>query len=159
DEERQALVGARCGGDVELRRAVEELLRHHEQISGFLESPPTAVANLADTAREEQAPFAPSLRFLSPPTRPGSLGRVGHYEILEVIGSGGFGVVLKAHDDKLQRVVAIKSLAEALAASVTARKRFVREAQAAAAVRHDNVVGIYAVEDEGPVPFLVMELV
>src|SRR5262249_43896084 len=58
-----------------------------------------------------------------------------------------------------QRVVAVKALAPRLAASPAARQRFVREAQAAAAVRDDNVVAIYAVSDEGPVPYLVMEYI
>jgi len=158
-QERQALLDARCGPDAELRREVDELLAHHGKVSGFLETLPTAVADLADTAREAHATTAPTLSFLLPSQHSGSLGRLGHYEILDIIGSGGFGVVLKAHDEKLQRVVAIKSLAESLAASATARKRFVREAQAAAAVRHDNVVGIFAVEEAGPIPYLVMELV
>ena len=69
------------------------------------------------------------------------------------------GVVLKAFDEKLQRVVAIKVMAEALAASPAARKRFVREAQAAAAVRSDHIVNIYEVEESGSRPYLVMELI
>jgi eukaryotic-like serine/threonine-protein kinase len=157
--ERTAWLDDACRGQTDLRQEVERLLAAHPQVGDFLQSPPTAIANLADTARETQATGTPTLGFLSPSQRPGSLGRLRHYEILEVVGTGGFGVVLKAHDEKLHRVVAIKTLAESLAASATARKRFVREAQAAAAVRHDNVVGIYAVEEEGPVPYLVMELV
>src|SRR5207302_6750815 len=82
-----------------------------------------------------------------------------HYEVLEVVGRGGAGVVLKARDTKLQRIVAIKALAPRLVASGTARARFVREAQAAAAVRDDHVVAIHAVSDDGPVPYLVMEFI
>src|SRR5581483_3956322 len=85
--------------------------------------------------------------------------RLDHYEVLEVVGRGGMGVVLKARDTKLERVVAIKALAPRLAASPAARRRFVREAQAAAAVRDDHVVAIHAVGDDGPVPYLVMEYV
>jgi WD40 repeat protein/serine/threonine protein kinase len=69
------------------------------------------------------------------------------------------GIVLRAVDEKLQRVVAVKVLAPQLAASGAARKRFVREARAAAAVTHDNVIAIHAVEDEGLVPYLVMQFV
>jgi WD40 repeat protein/serine/threonine protein kinase len=65
--------------------------------------------------------------------------------------------VLKAIDEKLQRVVAIKVMAPQLAANVTARKRFTREAQAAAAVRHENVIGVHAVEEANGIPYLVME--
>ncbi len=79
--------------------------------------------------------------------------------MLEVVGRGGMGIVLRAFDEKLHRVVAIKVLAPALAASGPARQRFVREARAAAAVTHDNVIAIHAVEDAGAVPYLVMQFI
>jgi WD40 repeat protein/tRNA A-37 threonylcarbamoyl transferase component Bud32 len=110
-------------------------------------------------AMEQLAAAEESLAFLGPPAGLGSLGRLDHYDVLEVVGRGSTGVVLKARDAKLQRVVAIKALAPRLAASTAARQRFVREAQAAAAVRDDNVVAIYAVSDDGPVPYLVMEYI
>ncbi|MFN0018269.1 MAG: SUMF1/EgtB/PvdO family nonheme iron enzyme [Pirellulaceae bacterium] len=99
-----------------------------------------------------------SLGYLEPSTKPDSLGRLGHYEILEVVGSGAFGTVLRAFDEKLQRVVAIKVMAPELAATSPARKRFLREAQASAAIRHENVVSVYAVEEK-PIPYLVMEYI
>jgi hypothetical protein len=102
---------------------------------------------------------AVALDFLSPPEQPGSLGRLSHYDVQEVVGRGGMGIVLKAYDQKLRRVVAIKVLAPSLAASATARKRFVREAQAAAAVRHENVIDIHAVDEANGLPYLVMEYV
>src|SRR5262249_60381015 len=71
----------------------------------------------------------------------------------------GTGVVLRARDPKLLRVVAIKVLAAPLAASGTSRQRFVREARAAAAVRDDHVIDIHAVCDDGQVPYLVMEFI
>ncbi len=72
-----------------------------------------------------------------------------------MIGRGGMGVVLKAFDRSLHRIVAIKVLAPPVAAGGTARQRFIREARAAAAVSHDHVVAIYAV-DEAALPYLVM---
>jgi hypothetical protein len=99
------------------------------------------------------------LDFLAPPNKPGQLGVLDHYEVLEVIGRGGMGVVLKAFDRKLQRVVAVKVLAPQLAASSAARRRFDREARAAAAVAHDHVVAIHAVEGDRPLPYLVMHYV
>jgi WD40 repeat protein len=69
------------------------------------------------------------------------------------------GVVLRAFDEKLHRVVAIKVLAPLLAVNSGARQRFVREARAAAAVSHDHVIAVHAVEDGGPVPYLVMQFV
>ena len=98
------------------------------------------------------------LGYLQPSTKPDSLGRLGHYEMLEVIGRGAFGTVLQAFDEKLQRVVAIKVMAPELAATSPARKRFLREAQASAAIRHEHVVQVYAVEEK-PLPYLVMEYI
>jgi serine/threonine protein kinase len=93
---------------------------------------------------------------LEPSENVASLGRLGHYEITEVIGRGGMGVVLKGWDLPLNRYVAIKVLAAELATSGPARKRFAREAQAAAAVVHDHVVAIHAVDESGRLPYLVM---
>lgn len=92
------------------------------------------------------------------PTPPPLTRALGHFEILEPIGRGGFGIVVKAFDHTLRRVVAIKMMPEEMAATSPARKRFVREARAAAAIRHDNVICIHAVEEQ-PVPYLVMEFV
>src|SRR5262249_61814949 len=77
----------------------------------------------------------------------------------DVVGKGGMGVVLRARDTKLERIVALKVLAGPWAASGTARRRFAREARAAAAVRDDHVIGIHAVRDDAPVPYLVMEFI
>lgn len=155
---RDSYVETQCGSNVDLRREVENLLRHSGTVGSFLESPPTAVVDSADGLRTT-APQLPSLGFLTPSSRPDSLGRLGHYEILEVVGSGGMGVVLKALDTQLQRIVAIKAMAPALAAAASGRQRFVREAQAAAAVNHDNIIDIYAVDEHDPIPYLVMEYV
>ena len=97
--------------------------------------------------------------FLGPSALPGFLGRVGPYEVAEVLGQGGFGVVLKAHDPALGRTVAVKVLAPQLAASAAARSRFAREAKAAAAVVHENVVAIHAVDSWNGLPYLVMPCV
>jgi serine/threonine protein kinase/Tol biopolymer transport system component len=101
------------------------------------------------------------LDFLRPSDHPEFLGRLGHFHILDVIGRGGMGVVLRALDKCLQRLVAIKVLSPDLANNETARKRFCREARAAAAVTHENVVSIHEVDEdeESGVPFLVMHLV
>jgi WD40 repeat protein len=100
-----------------------------------------------------------SLAFLTPSEKPGCLGRLGHYEVQAIIGKGGFGIVLKAFDEKLHRIVAIKVLSPAYAAIGSARKRFIREARAAAAVSHDHVVGIHAVEEEQNPPYIVMQCI
>jgi serine/threonine protein kinase len=154
--ERAPFLDEACAGDAELKRSVESLLRLHTETHGFLDVP--ALEQLEAAAfRQEEA--AASLSFLAPSSEPGSLGRLDHYEILEVIGRGGMGIVLRARDTKLERVVALKVLAAPLAASGTARQRFAREACAAAAVRDDHVIDIHAVSVDGPVPYLVMEFI
>jgi WD40 repeat protein/tRNA A-37 threonylcarbamoyl transferase component Bud32 len=118
-----------------------------------------AAVGAAGTPTEPSLDRETSLDFLDPPEKPGQLGRLGPYEVLEVLGRGGMGVVLKAFDPKLHRVVAIKVLAPQTATNATARKRFVREAQAAAAVRDEHVINIYAVEEAHGLPYLVMEYI
>jgi serine/threonine-protein kinase len=107
----------------------------------------------ADADEQETIPF------LRPPRQAGYLGRLGSYDVVEVIGRGGMGVVLKAADPGLNRFVAIKVLAPQWATSAAARARFAREARATAAVRHEHVVAVYAVEEADDVPYLVMEYV
>jgi serine/threonine protein kinase len=99
------------------------------------------------------------LKLLAPTDDDRMLGRLGMYEVVGVIGSGGMGVVLKAFDAALNRYVAIKVLAPHLGSGGAARKRFSREAQAAAAVVHDNVMEIYGVADVEGLPYLVMPYV
>lgn len=97
-----------------------------------------------------------SLSFLAPTDDPSMLGRLGPYEVMGVVGHGGMSVVLKAFDRALNRNVAVKALAPQLAANALARRRFAREARAAAAVVHEHVVPIYAVAEAGGIPYLVM---
>jgi eukaryotic-like serine/threonine-protein kinase len=96
---------------------------------------------------------------LLPPEIPGSIGRFQTYDVMEVIGRGGMGVVFRAFDRQLHRNVAIKAMSEKLLKSETARKRFLREARSAAAINHANVVSIYAAGEEAGYPFLAMEYV
>jgi eukaryotic-like serine/threonine-protein kinase len=100
----------------------------------------------------------PELEFLAPSEDPAYLGRLGSYEVIGVLGEGGMGIVLKAFEPSLNRVVAIKVLAPQLAASGAARRRFQREAKAAAAVVHDHVVAIHTVDTDtkSGLPYLVM---
>ena len=100
-----------------------------------------------------------SLGFLTQSDWPDSIGRLGTYEVKGVLGRGGMGVVLKAFDPALSRNVAIKVLSSSLATCGAARRRFLREARAAAAVVHEHVVGVFAVVESAGLPFLVMEYV
>jgi serine/threonine protein kinase len=85
--------------------------------------------------------------------------RLGAYEILSLIGSGGMGEVYRARDPKLKRDIAIKVLPETTAADPERRARFEREAQSIAALSHPNIVTIYSVEEADGVLFLTMEYV
>ncbi len=148
--ERDAFLAEACGDDVDRRRRVDALLLAYEDAGSFLDKPPMAMS----------APETLALNFLSPSSDPGLLGMLGPYEIIELLGRGGMGIVFRARDPKLNRVVAIKVLAPELAAHPSARLRFLREARAAAAVNHPHVVTIHAVEEgTSTLPFLVMECI
>src|SRR5262249_42608991 len=144
--DRPAFLAATCA-DSQLRRRVEALLKAYDKGGDFLGGPAVRPASLIDTKEDRvsdsdlHSAHQP-LDFLTPCATPDRLGLLAHYEILGILGRGGMGIVLRGLDVKLNRVVAIKVLAPQLAANATARQRFLREAQAAAAVRHDHVVAI-----------------
>ena len=85
--------------------------------------------------------------------------RLGHYEILEKLGSGGMGEVYKARDSRLERLVAVKVLPANKVADAMRKQRFIQEARAASALNHPNIVTIYDIPEEEGVIFLVMEYV
>jgi hypothetical protein len=152
-----------CQGNTELRTRVEALLRAYSDAGSFLQQPAGDWRNPPLTAAAG-SPSAPlddhgiPQGLLRPSDQPGVLGILGPYQVRELIGRGGMGIVLRAFDAKLNRIVAVKVLAPELAAQPTARRRFLREAQAAAAVTHPHVVTIHAV-DEDEWPYLVMECI
>jgi hypothetical protein len=175
--QRAAYLDGACTGDPALRQRLEVMLQSHEHSGELLPRSPAEM--LADSGVTEadatgawrqpsdtpatlnEAPAAgpDGLPFLNPSAKPGHLGRLAHYEVQEVLGKGGFGIVLRAFDEKLHRAVAIKVLAPAYATIGSARERFIREARAAAAVKNEHVVAIYDVQDEAQPPYLVMELI
>ena len=154
---RQRLESLAAGGD--WWRAAEEHLSSDEieRTLALRTTRDLAGGDLAESNRGRSA--ARQSPALQPPSHPEMLGRLGRFDIESWIGQGGFGVVYKGHDPELNRAVAIKVLAPHLAASGVARKRFAREAQAAAAISHPNVVPIHAIESEGDCPYLVMSYV
>ncbi len=101
------------------------------------------------------------IQFLDPADSelPEVLGKLGPYEVVEFLGRGGMGLVLKARDPSLDRMVAIKVLTPALAHGATARRRFAREAKAVAAVGNEHIVAIHAVDEFRGLPYLVMQYV
>jgi serine/threonine protein kinase/Tol biopolymer transport system component len=162
-QQRSRYLDAACGGDGQLREQVERLIRAHAAADQFLETPPSEVRGGRTTAGSHDTAAGvgqqPDLSFLRPCDTPQRLGCLGAYEVLQVLGQGGMGLVLRAFDVTLSRVVAIKVLAPELAANAMARQRFLREARAAAAISHPNVVTIYAVDETERLPFIVMECV
>ncbi len=87
------------------------------------------------------------------------MDRIGHYKIVSELGRGGMGVVLKAHEESLNRFVAIKLLGDHLEEDAEYIERFVREAQSAAALSHPNIVQIYAISEDDGHHYFVMEYV
>jgi serine/threonine-protein kinase len=97
--------------------------------------------------------------ILRPSVHPETLGKLGRFTVESVLGWGGMGVVLKGYDHELQRPVAIKLIRPRYAKNGTAKQRFVREARAAAAVLHPNVIAIHGIDDSNGVPWFAMPLI
>lgn len=97
-------------------------------------------------------------RILSPPESDDEIGRIGQYRVIEFIAGGGMGLVFKAEDVGLQRLVCIKVLHPMLAASADSKARFAREAKAAAKLRNARITTVLDVGEHRELPFLVMEL-
>src|SRR5260370_25573461 len=151
------------------------MVQAHEASGELLERLPGEMLADGGTEADATAPFcadpaSPStegvradpdeaVAFLVAPSRAGAVGRLGHYHVPEVIGKGGFGIVLRAFAEKLHRIVAIKVLAPELAVSGTARERFIKEARSAAAVSQEHVVAIHGIDEEHRPPFIVMQCV
>ncbi|MEZ6142970.1 MAG: serine/threonine-protein kinase [Zavarzinella sp.] len=96
------------------------------------------------------------LAFLSPPQAEGEIGRLGNYAVHRKLGQGGMGLVLEAEDLLLKRRVALKVMKPEIATKESQRLRFIREAQAAAAVEHDHICPIFQVGLENGVPYIAM---
>jgi predicted ATPase/serine/threonine protein kinase len=130
-EDRDAFVDARCAGDPALKREVTSLLAAHAQ---------TGVVD-----RLGRQMLAPALEHVhaQPAIAPGCM--VAHYVVLDTLGAGGMGVVCRARDERLHRVVALKFLPPHLASDELAKRRFLLEARAAAALEHANVCTVYEI--------------
>ena len=141
-EARPAFLDKACGADAELRRQVDLLVSNDERAGSFLEVP--ACADLGATA---EAPVS-------------LVGRqCGPYQILAPLGAGGMGEVYRAHDSRLGRDVAIKTLPAEFARDPGRLARLRREAHALASLNHPNIAAIYGLEESPEAVFLVLELV
>ena len=128
--QRGRFLDAAAAGDADLRREVEELL---------------ASAERADSTRRLERIVAAGFDLPRAPTAPPSSG--DRYEVLEKLGSGGMGTVYKAQDRESHRIVALKFLFESFAGDPLVKRRFHREAEAAAALDHPNIGVIHGVEE------------
>ena len=134
-------------------RSQAETLETDETLSAKL----TPQAEEAANASKVRLSLDEEIDFLAPAEEADEIGRLGGYRILGVLGVGGMGVVFRAEDPKLKRQIALKALKPAVAASKSAKDRFVREAQATAAIEHDNIVHIYQVGEDRNIPFIAMQ--
>jgi predicted ATPase len=141
-EERQAYLDSACGADADLLSEVESLIASHEEAgSQFL-----GVA-------------APEVLQLAPPRALTSGTKLGPYEIIGLLGTGGMGEVYRARDPRLDRSVAIKILPAAFSADSDRLHRFAQEARSASALNHPNIITIHELGQDGSTHYIAMELV
>ena len=143
-EARVRFLDAQCGSDDSMRRQVEALLAQDDASNGLLNRPALDVAAAWTTVA-------------AGPTLTGR--KVGPYEVLELIGSGGMGDVYRARDVKLRRDVALKVLPPPLRSDPDRLSRFAREARSLAALNHPNIAAIYGFEEADEIHALALELV
>ena len=133
-----------------------------DEVRRYLNSGEVLEGDLGSTVDEFSSASNESgttLGFLDDTDNLDAIGLFGRYEIREVLGRGGMGIVLRGFDPALNRHSAIKVLAPELATHSAARKRFSREAKSAAAVVHEHVVPIQTVDDEKGLPYFVMPVI
>ena len=133
-----------CGGDHELRREVESLLSFSDKPHSLIDVPPLDVA--AEVVREN--------------SRPDIIGKnINHYKIISQLGTGGMGDVYLANDTMLERNVAIKFVSAQFAHGTAGIGRFLREAKAASALNHPNIITVYEVGKTKDTPFIATEFI
>lgn len=146
---RSSYLSDACPDDSAIRSEVSSLLEAHDAAGTFLDGPPSPWSDSSDEVAGEVTLSAGS--------------RLGHFEIVEKLGAGGMGRVYKATDTRLDRTVAIKLIAPALADDPKHRERFEREARAISRLAHPNICVLHdvglAVVGRVERRFLVMELV
>ncbi|HKQ92331.1 MAG TPA: serine/threonine-protein kinase, partial [Blastocatellia bacterium] len=144
--DRAAFLDAACAGDGTLRLQVQGLLESFDEASDFIEKP---IVDDSLSSKSRKSPPSESL-----------IGhKVGNYEILSLIGAGGMGEVYLARDARLDRQIAIKLLPAQFTADPAQVRRFEREARAASALNHPNIITIHDIGREGDTHFIATEFV
>ncbi len=142
--QRVAFLDRDCAGDEDLRREVEGLLKYQTPAEQFLEAPALAVA-------------AKGLAQASAPLLVGR--RVGHYQILSLLGAGGMGEVYLAQDQRLRRKVALKRLPSYFTEDRERLRRFEQEACAASSLNHPNILTIYEIDEVDGTHYIAAEYI
>lgn len=152
--ERNRYLEEQCGSDLKLLRRVERLLENHRTTGSFLDPvrhPLEPTELFSDESTEVALP--PQIHSHA------KVRYVGDYELIDEIARGGMGVVFRARQMSLNRIVAIKLLIASTSLSNDAKARFVAEAESAAMLDHPNILPVYEIGEHGAVPYYSMKLV
>ncbi|MFM7564798.1 MAG: protein kinase domain-containing protein, partial [Planctomycetota bacterium] len=158
--DRTAFVVQATANHPETREEIFRLLQIHDDAGSFLE---LSAWDRDSTLRSLDPPEEPVLGLdhvlglLEPDDSDGSLGRLGPFKIVELLGEGGSAFVFRAIDSRLNREVAIKLLKPGLMLTPRHQKKFLEEAQTLASLRADHVINIYEVGEYQNLPYFVME--
>jgi serine/threonine protein kinase/tetratricopeptide (TPR) repeat protein len=147
EEQREDFLVRACEGDDSLRREVQSLLSHEKSAKSFMETP--AFLERTASSFDSRRDVSISLTGCT----------VGRYRIQERLGAGGMGTVYRALDTRLGRTVALKVLPPDLTADQERRNRFVREAKAASALNHRNIITIFDIDRVDDIDFIAMEYI
>src|SRR2546421_4295339 len=143
-DERSAFLNEACAGDSSLRNEIESLITSHEQAGGFIASPAFALMAESLTSNGTESVAGQTL---------------GHYKVIEQIGTGGMGEVYLAEDTRLSRKVALKLLPAYFTSDDERVRRFQQEARAASNLNHPNILTIYEIGEIDSRHFIATEFI